>query len=122
MKTKANSIAALIVESLTDDLRRPPWRGSPNPLAGHCYVASEAAWHLLGAASSGWRPTFVKHQGVSHWYLKNKDNGEILDITVGQFGELPDYSAGIGKGFLTKAPSKRANILINNILRDYTEI
>ena len=36
-------VAALIAESLTDDLRRPPWRGSPNPLAGHCYVASEAA-------------------------------------------------------------------------------
>jgi hypothetical protein len=115
MKMKVNSIAALIAESLTDDLRRPPWRGSPNPLAGHCYVASEAAWHLLGAASSRWRPTFVKHRGVSHWYLENKDNGEILDITAGQFDEAPDYSSGIGKGFLTKNPSKRAAALLGSI-------
>jgi len=110
-----NKIAALVAESLTDDLRRPPWRGSPNPLAGHCYVASEAAWHLLGAASSRWRPTFVKHRGISHWYLKNKDNGEILDITAGQFDKAPEYSAGIGKGFLTKTPSKRAAVLIKKI-------
>ena len=115
MKINPNKLAALIAESLTDDLRRPPWRGSPNPLAGHCYVASEAAWHLLGAASSGWRPTFIKHQGVSHWYLTNKDNDEILDITAGQFDEAPDYSSGIGKGFLTKAPSKRAATLLKRI-------
>ena len=115
MKAKANNIAALIAESLTDDLRRLPWRGSPNPLAGHCYVASEAAWHLLGAASSGWRPTFIRHQGVSHWYLTSKDSGEIMDITASQFDELPDYSKGIGKGFLTKVPSKRAAVLIKKI-------
>ena len=116
MKIKPNKIAALITESLSDDLRRPPWRGSPNPLAGHCYVASEAAWHLLGAASSGWRPTFIKHRGVSHWYLMNKDSGEILDITASQFDEDPDYSSGIGKGFLTKSPSKRALKLIDRII------
>ena len=115
MKINPNKLAALIAESLTDDLRRPPWRGSPDPLAGHCYVASEAAWHLLGAASSGWRPTFIKHQGVSHWYLTNKDNDEILDITAGQFDEAPDYSSGIGKGFLTNAPSKRASTLLMRI-------
>ena len=108
MKVEPNKIAVLITESLTDDLRRPPWRGSPNPLAGHCYVASEAAWHLLGAASSLWRPTFIKHRGVSHWYLTNKDSGEILDITAGQFDEAPAYASGIGTGFLTKTPSKRA--------------
>ena len=39
---------------LTDDLRRPPYKGSSNPLTGHCYVASEALYHLLG--SRDWVP------------------------------------------------------------------
>lgn len=35
-----------IKNSLTDDLRKESWRGNKNKLAGHCYVASEAAFHL----------------------------------------------------------------------------
>jgi len=46
---------------LSDDLRRPPWKGDPNPLAGHCYVASEALYHLLG---DKWKPEHVKHEGT----------------------------------------------------------
>lgn len=108
-------ISECVIAALTDDLRRPPWRGSPNPLAGHCYVASEAAWHLLGGLESPWRPAFIKHEGESHWFLKNIVNSNILDITVGQFSTAPDYANGIRKGFLTKKASKRAEKVIQTI-------
>lgn len=109
------SIAIEVSKALTDDLRRSPWKGMDNPLAGHCYVASEAAWHLLGGRDSQWKPSFIKHEGASHWYLRNIENGRILDITASQFEELPDYSKGIGKGFLTKEPSRRSQIVIKRV-------
>ena len=98
---------------LTDDLRRPPYKGSSNPLTGHCYVASEALYHLLG--SRDWVPCNIQHEGGPHWYLKNKVTGEILDVTAGQFETPVPYEKGRGKGFLTKEPSKRAKELLRRL-------
>lgn len=100
---------------LSDDLRRSPWKNHPNPLAGHCYVVSEALYHLLGC--SKWKPEQIHHEGVSHWYLRNNISGAILDITATQFDTSVPYNLGRGKGFLTKSPSKRATILIERIIK-----
>ena len=107
-----------ITKYLTDDLRSSPWKGNPNPLAGHCYVASEAAWHLLGGMDSDWRPFHMKHEGVSHWFLRNVKTESIIDLTVWQFANFPDYSCGVRKGFLTKEPSKRAQQVIQGVKND----
>ncbi len=53
-----------IVAQLTDDLRRPPYKGNKNPLTGHCYVASEALYHLLG--NMDWVPCNIHHEGSPH--------------------------------------------------------
>jgi len=101
-------------EYLTDDLRRPPFKGSPNPVAGHCYVASEVLYHLWGGKAAGWKSMHVNHEGVSHWYLMNQT--EIIDPTASQFATPVDYSKGKGKGFLTALPSKRAMYVIRRVL------
>ena len=75
---------------------------------------SEAYYHLMGGKEVGLKPCYIKHEGMSHWYLKDKDNN-IIDLTVEQFKNIPDYSKGIGKGFLTKKPSKRAQELISRV-------
>ena len=98
--------------ALSDDLRRAPWKGCPNPLTGHCYVASEALFHLLGGKLAGWTPCFLRHEGQPHWFLRHVD-GQVLDPTAGQFTATPDYSLGTGKGFLTRSPSRRAQQVIN---------
>lgn len=105
-----------IQDALTDDLRRPKYRGNPNRLAGHCYIASEAAYHLLGGSAT-WIPTFIRHESEPHWYLRSrfKDGrpGNIyLDITEDQFSTPVPHRDGKGKGFLTRLPSNRARILI----------
>ena len=112
-----DSLTARIVAALSDDLRRAPWRGSSNPLAGHCYVASEAAWHALGGASSDWLPCFIKHEGAPHWFLRERSTGRVLDITASQFATPPAYELGRGKGFLTREPSKRASVVLSSINR-----
>jgi hypothetical protein len=56
----------------------------------------------------------MQHEGVSHWFLKSQV-GRIVDITAEQFIKVPDYSRAVGRGFLTKYPSKRAKQLIRSV-------
>src|SRR5271157_3415437 len=110
----------VIIDSLSDDLLTKPYQqlkiGNPKlpNTTGHCYVASEAAYYLLGGKEDGWIPQFIRHLGNPHWFLKHK-SGFILDITYDQFKSPIDYSKGRGCGFLTKLPSKRARKLIAKI-------
>jgi len=102
-----------VLKALSDDLRQSKYRGN-NDLSGYCYVTSEALYHMLGGKRAGWKPMFVRHEGKPHWFLLH-ENGCILDITAEQFNTpVPVYSAK-GKGFLTKLPSKRAQILIERV-------
>ena len=100
---------------LTNDLRHAKYQGNANPLAGHCYVASEALYHHLGGAASGWVPQFIQHEGSPHWYLKHKETGEIIDPTASQFQVPVPYESGTGKGFLTRDPSRRARVVLDRL-------
>ena len=95
------------------DLLKPAYRNNPNPVAGHCYVASEALYYLLG--SRDWVPCNVNHEGSPHWYLKNKRTGKFLDPTAGQFLTPVPYSMEHGKGFCTDKISKRAMELLKRL-------
>lgn len=108
-------LTKLVQGSLTDDLRKPQYRGKENCLAGHCYVASEALYHLLGGQKSGWVPHSIQHEGGPHWYLKHKHSGAILDPTASQFESPVPYDQGRGRGFLTKIPSKRTQTVLDRV-------
>ena len=97
-----------------DDLRRAPWRGSTNHLAGHCYVACEALYHRWGGREAGWTPQSIRHEGAPHWYLRHAEHG-VVDPTAGQFRTAVPYSKGTGRGFLTRQPSKRARALMTRL-------
>lgn len=101
---------------LTDDLRRPPYKGSRKKMAGHCYVASEVIYHILGGRN--WKPCFIKHEGHPHWFLQNRKTGEIIDATRSQFKTKVPYELGKGKGFLTKLPSARAQTILGPLRLD----
>ena len=99
---------------VSDDLRRPPWRGAPNPLAGHCYVASEALFHLMGGPAAGLTPHTVRVGDAVHWFLRNA-RGDVLDLTAAQFDCEVPYHLSRGRGFLTRGPSKRARTLMDRM-------
>ncbi len=108
-------------ESLTPELLHSPYRekverGECDPVTGHCYVASEAAFHMLGGKASGYRPMFIRHEGSPHWFLRGPE-GEVVDITAAQFEEPVPYGEGVGKGFLTREPSRRARVVIERAER-----
>lgn len=102
----------LILSVLSDDLRRKPWKGSTCNVAGHCYVASEAEYHLE-AKALGFLPYQMWWEGSSHWFLMNE--GVVLDLTATQFDKIPDYSYAKRKAFLTKHPSRRAIIVMDRV-------
>jgi hypothetical protein len=100
---------------LSDDLLKPEYRGSKHCMKGHCYVASEALYHLLGGKEAGWIPHTIQHEGGPHWYLKHS-GGRVLDPTADQFNTPVPYEKGTGKGFLTKVPSARTRQVIERML------
>lgn len=112
------SIESDIVQCLTDDLRRAPYKGHRNPLRGHCYVASEALYHLKGGKAAGLKPMFISHEGAPHWFLADTKNRIIYDLTAGQFETPVPYHLAKGKGFLTAKPSARAVKVMQRIGRD----
>lgn len=114
-KPTESQIIVLIKRSLSDNLRKKKYQGNSNKLAGHCYVASEAFYHLTKQTNL-YTPSYVKFCGGTHWFLSKKD-GKIIDITVKQFnGKIPPYSLKKNCGFLTSNPSKRTIELLKIIL------
>ena|SRR5438477_2282619 len=116
-----SSLVQRVQAALTDDLRRPPWRGDPNPLAGHCYVACEALYHLLGGAGAGYAAYYVKHEGQPHWFLRDA-SGAVIDPTVTQFKTTPPYDRARRRRFLPlggreepNAPSARARVIMRRL-------
>ena len=83
---------------------------------GNCYVTSEALYHLLGGKKAGWKPMRMQTQSGTHWWLEHA-SGVRVDATARQFGgrRVP-YSSGVGSGFLTKRPSKRARQLMETLV------
>jgi hypothetical protein len=108
------ALAEAIRAALSDDLRLPPWRGAVNRFTGHCYVASEAFYHLAGSGAAGWKPVRLAHEGSTHWWLRDS-RGQIVDLTSEQFSSPVPYERGVGGGFLTREPSRRAQILIERV-------
>ena len=98
---------------LTEDLLLPRYKGSDNPLAGHCYAASEALYHLLGGKDAGYTPATLSVGPITHWFLRGPSG--VVDPTAGQFPFSLDYGKGRGRGFLTRQPSKRAAIIISRV-------
>lgn len=58
----------------------------------------------------------MRHEGDSHWFLKHRKTGAILDPTVYQFQRPPDYRKAKARAFLTGTPSARAAKLMPLLL------
>lgn len=124
MKREISSYIKKIQSVLTDDLLTPKYKNlvRHSKTEGHCYAAAEALFHMLGGKSQGYSACVASFeengQAFTHWWIKDQD-GKICDPTAEQFtavGQVPPYHLGKGCGFLTKNPSKRAQIIIERVL------
>lgn len=110
---KLRKIERDIRKQISPELIKPKYR-TAHPVAGACYVVSEAAYHILGGSFNGFKPMVGRVGDMTHWWLQW--NSRIIDPTKSQFMHYKElkkfYDAGRGCGFLTKEPSKRAMALI----------
>ena len=114
-----NDIKTVLTEDLLTDYWKKIIRSKKcHYTTGHCYATSEALYHILGGKKNGYKPMYGKtKKGNSHWWIEDS-KGNILDVTAEQFyyhNAKPPYHNGIGSGFLTKEPSKRAQKIINRL-------
>lgn len=131
LKHDVDSLITAIRDNLTPDLlhENDRYHGSGIGTAGHCYIASEALYHMLGGKESGLKPCNGRlwdiqdmgniacaTSGIQHWWLEDED-GNIIDATADQFPDGFPYESGRGRGFLTAKPSKRARILMERIAK-----
>ena len=109
----------LIKENLDDSLLKNKYLNikEKNKFTGHCYVASETLYYLSKMIHENYKPAFIKINNDTHWFLKNKNTGEIIDITSEQFNFKLDYSNNKNASFLTNYPSKRCVSLMNKIIK-----
>lgn len=92
-----------------NDLLSKKYKGqSSHPLFGHCYVASEAMYHIC--SNNNLKPVSQRFGDIVHWWLVD-ESGNHWDPTRTQF-EPGTKFIGTGRGFLTKKPSKRALVVI----------
>lgn len=93
-----------------DDLLKDDY--GDHPLAGHCYVASEAYFHLTGGYDR-WYVCRVSHEGTTHWFLEDRETGEIVDLTAEQFSTPVPYDERTRTGFMTTDPSERTQTVLD---------
>ena len=144
MTLTTDIIIETIRDCLSPDLLSNKWNaivdqsGEGNKVAGHCAIASEALYDLLGGASAGYTPYvcayYQDRQGkrvfgqapkgaeqMTHWWLRaptegKRGQGDILDATVRQYKKPFPYTRGRATGFMSPTPpSKRARILIARV-------
>lgn len=126
-------IQEVLIEN-SKELLKPFWyrtnqREGSNPLTGHCFVATEVAYHVWGK-ENGFKPHVVSNKKIesdkskqwTHWFLKNKETGAILDLTADQFDSetlVYCYENGKGAGMLKKDGeiSKRGQFVIDKLSR-----
>ena len=120
-KETIDSLKMKIQSKLTPDLLKPEYKSYNKfvPAFGHCYVASEALYHLSGGKASGLSVKRARDDfQITHWWLEDSQ-GNIFDPTADQYRYHkidPPYSRGVKTGFLTKSASKRAMTLIKRVL------
>jgi hypothetical protein len=86
-----------------------------HPLAGLCYVLSEAFYHLYGR-KFGLKPVRARYYGRTHWWLIAPD-GKVIDLTADQFSRPYPYHRGRAGGFLTRRPCARTRAVLKLIAR-----
>lgn len=107
----------LIQDNLQQGDLKPRYRGNSNPMAGHCFVATEVFIYLMGGKDAGWKSMNVRHENDSHWYAQHSD-GTVVDITASQFSTPVPYDKGIGKGMMQRVagiPSKRSKKVLERL-------
>jgi hypothetical protein len=122
LEDELEKLSRQIQDVLTPDLLQSQYRerNVSNPMFGHCYVATEAFYHMTKDRYPGRFTIFhgKDDEGIVHWWLHDNHRIRILDLTADQYfsvGKVPPYQNNRRGSFLTNEPSKRAITVMNRV-------
>ena len=72
-----------------------------NSLYGHCYHTTQAMYFLLNTDTLE-AFTAIDYRGDQHWWLKDKNDNSIIDVTADQYylvNKQPPYDKGKAKSW-----------------------
>lgn len=93
------------------EIAKEKYNATRGSVEGHCYVASEAYFYADGGEDSDLDVYCLSHSNGTHWFLKNPENGEIVDLSIEkpQDGYSIPYEDATHRAFITGyTPSQRA--------------
>lgn len=131
MELSVEEYIKILQSCLSKDLLKKKYKENYDDVhitTGHCYIASEAIYHTFGGKEKWSAYTGRDHENGTHWWLKNKETGEIVDPTKEQYTSKflqPPHDKGKPCAFLTRHPSQRAQKLIDRInlkIEEYQEL
>jgi hypothetical protein len=73
-----------------------------NHLRGYCYLVSEWVWHYVPIADS-LTPRMLYVGEETHWFLQSDENGDVIDLTAGQYNFPLDYTVATKRAFFKGA-------------------
>lgn len=119
-QSKKKRLEKKVAYSLSLNLLKPKYRKRVEDnylfVWNHCYVATEAAYHLFGK-KLGYKPKYYKYEnGGTHWWLEHPETGDKIDVTRRQLKNSV-YKYGKWKGFQHPSPNKRTRELMLRIRR-----
>lgn len=90
------------LKELGDSMLKNPYKKQwteDNPTFGYCYVVSEAIYHYGDGEYEPYCYNYGNEYGT-HWFLKDKESGEVVDFTANQFPFEVDTSLFKRQAFL----------------------
>jgi hypothetical protein len=114
----ADTLKREIQAVLTDELRSDEHRLGHGRYDGFAYPAAEAYFHLAGGSAAGLHPMHLRHRGKSHWWLVDRVQGRVIDLTLAP-RETSDFPYQRGKRrpfrYTPAGLSRRAQSIVERV-------
>ena len=123
-------VSKIIRKNLTPDLIAKKWRerNSRNPTFGHCHTASGVIYKVFGSENVHLYRSFddslkLVNEPMYHWFILNRHNNEIIDVTSSQYDSHSRllkqlYKNKVKASILGFNYKTRVNILLIRVMKE----
>jgi hypothetical protein len=129
-KRNLKIVVSAIDRNLTPDLLPKKWftLNETNPHFGHCHNASGVIYKVFGSENVHLYRSFddsliLVNEPMYHWFILNRHNNEIIDVTSSQYDGHTRllkqlYKNKVKASILGFNYKIRVNILLNRVMKE----
>jgi hypothetical protein len=129
-KRNLKIVVSAIDRNLTSDLLPKKWftLNETNPYFGHCHTASGVIYKVFGSENVHLYRSFddslkLVNEPMYHWFILNRHNNEIIDVTSSQYDSHSRllkqlYKNKVKASILGFTYKTRVNILLMRVMKE----